>query len=108
MKLELDTFFSYGNAILPECIPIFGLLIIFLTDLISTKKNTTIFYSISVISLFLSLITLIFQRETESISSFSGSFQIDNFNRIFQILIVLSSMICIPMAIEYTGCTGMP
>lgn len=108
MKLELDTFFSYGNAILPECIPIFGLLIIFLTDLISTKKNITIFYFISVISLFLSLITLIFQRETESMSSFSGSFQIDNFNRIFQILIVLSSMICVPMAIEYTGCTGMP
>lgn len=108
MKLELDTFFSYGNTILPECIPIFGLLIILLTDLVSVKKNTTIFYSISVISLLISLTILIFQWKTEPLRSFSGSFQTDSFNRIFQILIALSSLICIPMAVEYTECTGMP
>jgi NADH:ubiquinone oxidoreductase subunit 2 (subunit N) len=109
MKFELDTFFSYGNAILPECIPIFGLLIISLTDLIFTKKNTTIiFYFISVISLLISLTILIFQWTTEPISSFLGSFQADSFNRIFQILIAFSSLLCIPMAIEYIECTGMP
>nr|QWW92838.1 NADH-plastoquinone oxidoreductase subunit 2 [Herbertus javanicus] len=107
MKLELNTFFSYGNAILPECIPIFGLLIIFLTDLVFNKKNTTMLYSISLISLLLSLTILIFQWETEPIISFSGSFQTDSFSRIFQIFIVFSSMICIPMALEYIKCTGM-
>lgn len=107
MKLELNTFFSYGNAILPECIPIFGLLIIFLTDLVFNKKNTTMLYSISLISLLLSLTILIFQWETEPIISFSGSFQTDSFSRIFQIFIVFSSIICIPMALEYIKCTGM-
>lgn len=108
MKLELDIFSSYGNIILPECIPILGLLIILLTDLVSAKENTTIFHSVSIISLLISLTILIFQWETEPIRGFSGSFQTDGFNRIFQILIVLSSMICIPMAVEYTECTGMP
>lgn len=108
MKLELDTFFSYGNTILPECIPIFGLLIIFLIDLVSDKKNTTIPYLISLISLLISLLILIFQWKTQSIIIFSGSFQTDSFNRIFQIFITLSSIICIPIALEYTECTGMP
>jgi NADH:ubiquinone oxidoreductase subunit 2 (subunit N) len=108
MKLELDIFFSYGNTILPECIPIFCLLIILIASLVSAKRNTIIFYSISVISLLMSSTILIFQWKTEAIRSFSGSFQTDSFNRIFQILIALSSMICIPMAVEYIECTGMP
>ncbi len=108
MKLELDIFFSHGNTILPECIPIFGLSIIFFIDLVFTEKNTTILYSISIISLVISLIILIFRWNTESISSFSGSLQTDSFNRIFQIFIALSSIICIPIAVEYTECTGMP
>nr|YP_009668122.1 NdhB [Plagiochila chinensis]QCW58898.1 NdhB [Plagiochila chinensis] len=107
MKLELDKFFSYGNTILPECIPIFGLLIIFLIDLISNKKNTTILYLTPLISLLLSLTILISQWQTEPIISFSGSVQTDSFNRIFQIFILLSSIICIPMGLEYTKCTGM-
>nr|YP_009668454.1 NdhB [Heteroscyphus argutus]QCW59230.1 NdhB [Heteroscyphus argutus] len=107
MKLELDRFLSYGNTILPECILIFGLLIIFLIDLVSDEKNTTIFYLTSLISLLVSSLILISRWETEAILDFSGSFQTDSFNRIFQILISLSSIICIPMALEYTECTGM-
>nr|YP_010399875.1 NADH-plastoquinone oxidoreductase subunit B [Nowellia curvifolia]UQM88641.1 NADH-plastoquinone oxidoreductase subunit B [Nowellia curvifolia] len=108
MKLELDTFLSYGNSILPECILIFGLLIIFFVDLISTTESTPVLYLISIISLSLSLIILIFQWETDSVSSFSDSLRIDSFNRIFQIFILLSSIICISIAVEYTKCTGMP
>nr|QWW93333.1 NADH-plastoquinone oxidoreductase subunit 2 [Notoscyphus lutescens] len=112
MELELDKFFSYGNTILPECIPIFCLLIISFIDLISdkitTKKTTIIVYLISLSGLLASLTILIFQWKTEPIISFSGSFQIDSFSRIFQILIVLSSVICIPMALEYIECTIMP
>jgi len=107
MKLELDTFLSYGNTILPECIPIFCLLIILLIDLMSNEKNPIILYLISLTSLLTSLAILISQWETEPIISFSGSFQTDSFNRIFQILIALSSILCIPMALEYTKCTGM-
>nr|WCP19380.1 NdhB [Calypogeia suecica]WCP19467.1 NdhB [Calypogeia suecica] len=107
MKLELDTFFSYGYTILPECIPIFGLFLIFLIDLISNRKNTIILSLISLISLSISLAILIFEWKTGPILSFSGSFQTNSFNRIFQILITLSSMICIPMASEYIERTGM-
>jgi NADH:ubiquinone oxidoreductase subunit 2 (subunit N) len=107
MKLELDTFFSYGYTILPECIPIFGLFVIFLIDLISNRKNTIILSLISLISLSISLAILIFEWKTGPILSFSGSFQTNSFNRIFQILITLSSIICIPMASEYIERTGM-
>lgn len=107
MKLELDTFLSYGNTILPECIPIFCLLIILSFDLISNEKNIIMLYSISLTSLLLSLTILISQWKTEPILSFSGSLQTDSFNRVFQILITLSSIVCIPMSLEYTECTGM-
>lgn len=107
MKLELDTILSYGNIILPECILIFGLLIILLIDLIFNKKTIILLSSISLTSLLISILLLIFQWKTESIVSFSGSFQADSFNRLFQILVALSSMLCIPMALEYIECTGM-
>nr|YP_009545090.1 NADH-plastoquinone oxidoreductase subunit 2 [Gymnomitrion concinnatum]AZB86851.1 NADH-plastoquinone oxidoreductase subunit 2 [Gymnomitrion concinnatum] len=107
MKLELDTFLSYGNTILPECIPIFCSLIILFIDLVSNKKNTIMLHFISLTSLLISLTILLSQWKTEPIISFSGSFQTDSFNRIFQILIALSSILCIPMALEYTECTGM-
>nr|YP_009667955.1 NdhB [Jubula hutchinsiae]QCW58731.1 NdhB [Jubula hutchinsiae] len=108
MKLEHSISFLYENAILPECIPIFGLLIIFIIDLIFGKKNKTILYLTCLISLLISIIILLFQWNTEPSTSFSSSFQINNFNRIFQIFIVLSSMLCIPLALEYIECTGMP
>nr|YP_009667708.1 NdhB [Schistochila macrodonta]QCW58484.1 NdhB [Schistochila macrodonta] len=108
MKLETGTFFSYGNTILPECIPIFGLLIIFLSDLIFNKKNTTMLYLTSLISLILTLLILILQWEIEPILSFSDSFQTNSFNRIFQFFIVLSSLLCIPLALEYIERTRMP
>ena len=108
MKLELGTSFLYENKILPECIPIFGLLIIFTIDLISGgKKNTNILYLTSLTSLLLTLIVLLLQWQTEPTISFSGSFETNNFNEIFQIFIVLSSMLCIPLALEYIKQTGM-
>nr|YP_009667873.1 NdhB [Radula japonica]QCW58649.1 NdhB [Radula japonica] len=107
MKIEFSRFFSYENTIFPECIIIFGLLIIFIIDLIFDKKNTTLLYSISITNLLITLIILLFQWDMEPISSFSGSFQTNNFTRIFQILIVLSSMLCIPLNLEYIERTGM-
>nr|YP_009668203.1 NdhB [Bazzania praerupta]QCW58979.1 NdhB [Bazzania praerupta] len=107
MKLELDTFLSHGNTILPECIPIFGLLTIFSIDLVSDGKNTNILYLTSITSSLLSLTISIFQWKIEPILSFSGSFQTDSFTRMFQIFIVSSSLTCIPMALEYIKCTGM-
>nr|QWW92412.1 NADH-plastoquinone oxidoreductase subunit 2 [Lopholejeunea zollingeri] len=107
MKLELDISFLYENEILPECIPIFGLLTIFLIDLISNQKNNKItLYLTSLISLLIPIIILIYRWNTEPITNF-GSFQTNNFNRVFQIFIALSSMLCIPLGVEYIERTGL-
>ena len=39
--------------------------------------------------------------------SFSGNFQMNNFNEIFQFPILLSSTLCIPLFEEYIECTKM-
>lgn len=107
MKSEPNTLFLYGNTILPECIPIFGLLIILLTDLTSSKRKTTLLYFFAFISLFVTAIMLLFEPKTESIITFAGSLRTDGFIRIFQFMVVLSSIICIFISIEYTERTGM-
>ena len=107
MKLELGLSFLYGNTILPECILISGLIIILILDLILKKKNTSLLYFISLISLLLSIIILLFQWEEKSIISFLGNFQTNSFNRIFRFFIALCSMLCIPLSVEYIKCTKM-
>ncbi|KAL1174009.1 hypothetical protein V6Z11_A05G451200 [Gossypium hirsutum] len=39
--------------------------------------------------------------------SFSENFQTNNFNKIFQFLILLCSTLCIPLSVEYIECTLM-
>nr|YP_010194438.1 Ndh2 [Pallavicinia lyellii]QZZ24659.1 Ndh2 [Pallavicinia lyellii]QZZ24743.1 Ndh2 [Pallavicinia lyellii] len=108
MKPQFDTFFLHGNTILPECVIIFGLLITFVTDLVSSSKtNKILLYLTSLTSLLTTIAILLFEWTTEPMICFSGSFQIDGFGRIFQILIVLSSILCIPLSIEYIEYTGM-
>ena len=107
MKLEPNTFFLYGSTISPECIPIFGLLIILLTDLTSSKRKTTLLYFFALVSLSVTAVMLLFELKTESIITFSGSLRTDGFIKIFQFMVVLSSIICIFISIEYTERTGM-
>lgn len=76
-------------------------------DPISNKKNTTLLYVTSLASLPITVVVLLPQSRTGPITSFSGSFQTDSFNRIFQILIVLCSILCIPLSVEYMECTKM-
>nr|VDD65902.1 unnamed protein product [Brassica oleracea] len=45
--------------------------------------------------------------EKEPMISFSGNFQTNNFNEIFQFLILLCSTLCIPLSVEYIECTEM-
>lgn len=108
MKLELDISFLYESEILPECIPIFGLLIIFLTDLISSQRNNkTILYLISLLSLVIPIIILLYRLNIELPVNFPGSFPTNDFTKIFEIFIALSSLLCIPLALEYIECTGL-
>nr|QJA14111.1 NADH-plastoquinone oxidoreductase subunit 2 [Prunus mume]QJA14128.1 NADH-plastoquinone oxidoreductase subunit 2 [Prunus mume]UFH80952.1 NADH dehydrogenase subunit 2 [Prunus mume]UFH80967.1 NADH dehydrogenase subunit 2 [Prunus mume]UFH81036.1 NADH dehydrogenase subunit 2 [Prunus mume] len=96
-----------GSFILPECILIFGLILLLMIDSTSDQKDIPWLYFISSTSLVMSITALLFRWREEPTISFSGNFQTNNFNEIFQFLILLCSTLCIPLSVEYIECTEM-
>uniref|UniRef100_A0A165TWD1 NADH-quinone oxidoreductase subunit N n=2 Tax=Geranium TaxID=4028 RepID=A0A165TWD1_9ROSI len=96
-----------GSFIFPECILIFGLILLLMMDSTSDQKDIPWFYFISSTSLVMSITTLLFRWREEPMISFSGNFQTNHFNEIFQFLILLCSTLCIPLSVEYIECTEM-
>nr|YP_010945650.1 NADH-plastoquinone oxidoreductase subunit 2 [Trifolium lupinaster]AIJ28077.1 NADH-plastoquinone oxidoreductase subunit 2 [Trifolium lupinaster]WGN98510.1 NADH-plastoquinone oxidoreductase subunit 2 [Trifolium lupinaster] len=96
-----------GSFIFPELILIFGLILLLMIDSTSDQKDISWFYFISSTSLVMSITALLFRWREEPVISFSGNFQTNNFNEIFQFLILLSSTLCIPLSVEYIECTEM-
>nr|BEG71865.1 NADH dehydrogenase subunit 2 [Astragalus iranicus] len=96
-----------GSFIFPEFILIFGLILLLMIDLTSDQKDISWFYFISSTSLVMSITALLFRWREEPTISFSGNFQTNNFNEIFQFLILLSSTLCIPLSVQYIECTEM-
>nr|QBC72433.1 NADH-plastoquinone oxidoreductase subunit 2 [Phemeranthus sp. GY-2019]QBC72434.1 NADH-plastoquinone oxidoreductase subunit 2 [Phemeranthus sp. GY-2019] len=96
-----------GSFIFPECILIFGLILLLMIDSTSDQKDIPWLYFISSTSLVMSIIALLFRWREEPMISFSGNFQTNNFNEIFQFLILLCSTLCIPLSVEYIECTEM-
>nr|YP_009995871.1 NADH-plastoquinone oxidoreductase subunit 2 [Polygala japonica]YP_009995893.1 NADH-plastoquinone oxidoreductase subunit 2 [Polygala japonica]YP_010143279.1 NADH-plastoquinone oxidoreductase subunit 2 [Polygala sibirica]YP_010143299.1 NADH-plastoquinone oxidoreductase subunit 2 [Polygala sibirica]QNQ64809.1 NADH-plastoquinone oxidoreductase subunit 2 [Polygala japonica]QNQ64831.1 NADH-plastoquinone oxidoreductase subunit 2 [Polygala japonica]QQL04486.1 NADH-plastoquinone oxidoreductase subu len=96
-----------GSLIFPECILIFGLILLLMIDSTSDQKDIPWFYFISSTSLVMSIAALLFRWGEEPMISFSGNFQTNNFNEIFQFLILLGSTLCIPLSVEYIECTEM-
>lgn len=107
MELEHYLSYFYGNPILPECILIFFLLIILILDLILEIKKKNLLFFLSLVSLIISIIVLIFQFQEKPVISFSGTFQSDNFNKIFRIFIALCSMLCVSLSIDFIQCTKL-
>ncbi|KAH9686109.1 NAD(P)H-quinone oxidoreductase subunit 2 A [Citrus sinensis] len=99
--------FFNGSFIFPECILIFGLILLLMIDSTSDKKDIPWLYFISSTSLVMSITALLFRWREEPMISFSGNFQTNNFNEIFQFLILLCSTLCIPLSVEYIECTEM-
>nr|YP_009581572.1 NADH-plastoquinone oxidoreductase subunit 2 [Oxygraphis glacialis]YP_009581587.1 NADH-plastoquinone oxidoreductase subunit 2 [Oxygraphis glacialis]QBK49637.1 NADH-plastoquinone oxidoreductase subunit 2 [Oxygraphis glacialis]QBK49652.1 NADH-plastoquinone oxidoreductase subunit 2 [Oxygraphis glacialis]QFV17930.1 NADH dehydrogenase subunit 2 [Oxygraphis glacialis]QFV17945.1 NADH dehydrogenase subunit 2 [Oxygraphis glacialis] len=97
----------HGSFIFPECILIFGLILLLMIDLTSDQKDIPWLYFISSTSLVMSIAALLFRWREEPMISFSGNFQTNNFNEIFQFLILLCSTLCIPLSVEYIECTEM-
>nr|YP_009334449.1 NADH-plastoquinone oxidoreductase subunit 2 [Albuca kirkii]YP_009334464.1 NADH-plastoquinone oxidoreductase subunit 2 [Albuca kirkii]AEX96329.1 NADH-plastoquinone oxidoreductase subunit 2 [Drimia altissima]AEX96331.1 NADH-plastoquinone oxidoreductase subunit 2 [Ornithogalum tenuifolium]AFB18472.1 NADH-plastoquinone oxidoreductase subunit 2 [Albuca kirkii]APO11259.1 NADH-plastoquinone oxidoreductase subunit 2 [Albuca kirkii]APO11274.1 NADH-plastoquinone oxidoreductase subunit 2 [Albuca kirk len=97
----------HGSFIFPEGILIFGLILLLMIDSTSDQKDRPWFYFISSTSLVMSITALLFRWKEEPIISFSGNFQTNNFNEIFQFLILLCSTLCIPLSVEYIECTEM-
>nr|YP_009669030.1 NADH dehydrogenase subunit B [Galphimia angustifolia]YP_009669045.1 NADH dehydrogenase subunit B [Galphimia angustifolia]QCW94029.1 NADH dehydrogenase subunit B [Galphimia angustifolia]QCW94044.1 NADH dehydrogenase subunit B [Galphimia angustifolia] len=96
-----------GSFIFPECILIFGLILLLMIDSTSDQKDIPWLYFISSTSLVMSITVLLFRWREEPVISFSGNFQTNNFNEIFQFLILLCSTLCIPLSVEYIECTEM-
>nr|YP_010154717.1 NADH-plastoquinone oxidoreductase subunit 2 [Caroxylon passerinum]YP_010154733.1 NADH-plastoquinone oxidoreductase subunit 2 [Caroxylon passerinum]QQX27951.1 NADH-plastoquinone oxidoreductase subunit 2 [Caroxylon passerinum]QQX27967.1 NADH-plastoquinone oxidoreductase subunit 2 [Caroxylon passerinum] len=96
-----------GSLIVPECILIFGLILLLMVDSTSDQKDIPWLYFISSSSLVMSITALLFRWREEPMISFSGNFQTNNFNEIFQFLILLCSTLCIPLSVEYIECTEM-
>nr|QJQ78347.1 NADH dehydrogenase subunit 2 [Hedysarum petrovii] len=96
-----------GSFIFPEFILIFGLILLLIIDSTADQKDISWFYFISSTSLVMSITALLFRWREEPMISFSGNFQTNNFNEIFQFLILLSSTLCIPLSVEYIECTEM-
>nr|YP_010641312.1 NADH-plastoquinone oxidoreductase subunit 2 [Saxifraga glabricaulis]YP_010641327.1 NADH-plastoquinone oxidoreductase subunit 2 [Saxifraga glabricaulis]WBQ54379.1 NADH-plastoquinone oxidoreductase subunit 2 [Saxifraga glabricaulis]WBQ54394.1 NADH-plastoquinone oxidoreductase subunit 2 [Saxifraga glabricaulis] len=96
-----------GSFIFPECILIFGLILLLMIDSTSDQKDIPWLYFISSTSLVMSITALLFRWREEPMISFSGNFQTNNFNEIFQFLILLCSTLCIPISVEYIECTEM-
>nr|YP_009270360.1 NADH-plastoquinone oxidoreductase subunit 2 [Erodium rupestre]AHF21118.1 NADH-plastoquinone oxidoreductase subunit 2 [Erodium rupestre] len=93
-----------GSFIFPECILIFGLILLLMIDSTSDQKEIPWLYFISLV---MSITALLFRWREEPMISFSGNFQTNNFNEIFQFLILLCSTLCIPLSVEYIECTEM-
>nr|YP_010177642.1 NADH dehydrogenase subunit 2 [Edgeworthia albiflora]YP_010177665.1 NADH dehydrogenase subunit 2 [Edgeworthia albiflora]YP_010177730.1 NADH dehydrogenase subunit 2 [Edgeworthia gardneri]YP_010177753.1 NADH dehydrogenase subunit 2 [Edgeworthia gardneri]QST15317.1 NADH dehydrogenase subunit 2 [Edgeworthia albiflora]QST15318.1 NADH dehydrogenase subunit 2 [Edgeworthia albiflora]QST15406.1 NADH dehydrogenase subunit 2 [Edgeworthia gardneri]QST15407.1 NADH dehydrogenase subunit 2 [Edgeworthia g len=96
-----------GSVIFPECILIFCLILLLMIDSTSDQKDIPWLYFISSTSLVMSITALLFRWREEPMISFSGNFQTNNFNEIFQFLILLCSTLCIPLSVEYIECTEM-
>nr|YP_009141578.1 NADH-plastoquinone oxidoreductase subunit 2 [Lens culinaris]AGW45944.1 NADH-plastoquinone oxidoreductase subunit 2 [Lens culinaris]AIL56103.1 NADH-plastoquinone oxidoreductase subunit 2 [Lens culinaris] len=96
-----------GSFIFPEFILILGLILLLMIDSTSDQKEIYWFYFISSTSLVMSITALLFRWREEPMISFSGNLQTNNFNEIFQFLILLSSTLCIPLSVEYIECTEM-
>nr|ARC98707.1 NADH-plastoquinone oxidoreductase subunit 2 [Sibiraea angustata]ARC99868.1 NADH-plastoquinone oxidoreductase subunit 2 [Petrophytum caespitosum]ARD01263.1 NADH-plastoquinone oxidoreductase subunit 2 [Kelseya uniflora]UHY42802.1 NADH-plastoquinone oxidoreductase subunit 2 [Sibiraea angustata]UHY42818.1 NADH-plastoquinone oxidoreductase subunit 2 [Sibiraea angustata] len=96
-----------GSFIFPECILIFGLILLLMIDSTSDQNDIPWLYFISSTSLVMSITALLFRWREEPTISFSGNFQTNNFNEIFQFLILLCSTLCIPLSVEYIECTEM-
>nr|YP_010738059.1 NADH-plastoquinone oxidoreductase subunit 2 [Pachysandra axillaris]YP_010738074.1 NADH-plastoquinone oxidoreductase subunit 2 [Pachysandra axillaris]WEQ92467.1 NADH-plastoquinone oxidoreductase subunit 2 [Pachysandra axillaris]WEQ92484.1 NADH-plastoquinone oxidoreductase subunit 2 [Pachysandra axillaris] len=97
----------HGSFIFPECILIFGLILLLMIDSTSDQKDIPWLYFISSTSLVMSITALLFRWREEPMISFSGNFQTNNFNEIFQFIILLCSTLCIPLSVEYIECTEM-
>nr|AEX37349.1 NADH dehydrogenase subunit 2 [Arbutus unedo]AGV55584.1 NADH dehydrogenase subunit 2 [Arbutus unedo] len=96
-----------GSFIFPECILIFGLILLLMIDSTSDQNDIPWLYFISSTSFVMSITALLFRWREEPMISFSGNFQTNNFNEIFQFLILLCSTLCIPLSVEYVECTEM-
>nr|AHZ58019.1 NADH dehydrogenase subunit 2 [Tmesipteris elongata]AHZ58040.1 NADH dehydrogenase subunit 2 [Tmesipteris elongata] len=107
---EIESFLVYSSSILPECLLIFSSIVIISIDLLSLPNEGDTFwsYSISLAALAISIIILLLQWKEEPVLTFSETFRISSFNDIFRFFLLICSLLCIPLSVDYIRCTKMP
>jgi NADH:ubiquinone oxidoreductase subunit 2 (subunit N) len=102
----IDFSFSFIDfPILPESILILGLLTIIAADPLDRGRNPLLLYRISLLSMLISIILLLYQWDRESFQVFSESIQVTTFSNIFRLFILICSLLCILLSIDYLRCT---
>nr|YP_009691077.1 NADH-plastoquinone oxidoreductase subunit 2 [Tectaria panamensis]QEG57857.1 NADH-plastoquinone oxidoreductase subunit 2 [Tectaria panamensis] len=103
-----DLFLSVGNlSTLPECILIFSLITVIVTDLSNKGRNTILLYQISIISLSIGVVASLCQWGIQSFSTASENCRISNFSYIFRFLVSTCSLLSVPLSIDYIRCSKM-
>nr|YP_009589676.1 NADH-plastoquinone oxidoreductase subunit 2 [Selaginella remotifolia]QBL76259.1 NADH-plastoquinone oxidoreductase subunit 2 [Selaginella remotifolia] len=105
MDLELDSHLLFRSTILPERILVTSLTILSVRDIL--LGDTFWSYFIPFTGSVMSITVLFYQWREEPITSPSCSFQTNTLDDIFQFLIPLRSIPCIPLFAEYSQCAEM-
>nr|YP_009555699.1 NADH dehydrogenase subunit B [Selaginella kraussiana]YP_009555725.1 NADH dehydrogenase subunit B [Selaginella kraussiana]AZU95816.1 NADH dehydrogenase subunit B [Selaginella kraussiana]AZU95842.1 NADH dehydrogenase subunit B [Selaginella kraussiana] len=103
---EPDPHLLFGSTtILPECILVISLVILLVRDI--TFGDMFWSYFISLTGSVMSITVLFYRWREEPITSPSCGFQTDTLGDMFQFLIPLRSILCIPLFAEYSRCAEM-
>uniref|UniRef100_UPI0030FF2B9F NADH-plastoquinone oxidoreductase subunit 2 n=1 Tax=Equisetum pratense TaxID=231681 RepID=UPI0030FF2B9F len=105
---ELSSFVTDWNLILPEFSLIFGIIFFLAVDLLSIKKKKYLFYHTSLIILAIAILIISIEWNENLMLAFNGTLQINNFNNIFRLFILICSFLCIPLTLEYIKYTKLP
>nr|YP_009690988.1 NADH-plastoquinone oxidoreductase subunit 2 [Saccoloma inaequale]QEG57768.1 NADH-plastoquinone oxidoreductase subunit 2 [Saccoloma inaequale] len=98
--------FSLGNlSILPECISIFGLIAILVIDLSNKGKDSIWLYRTSLIAISISMVSLLCQWRVDSVLIVPESLQINTFNNIFRLFLLICSLLSVLLSVDYIRCT---
>nr|YP_009547622.1 NADH dehydrogenase subunit 2 [Antrophyum semicostatum]AYW16225.1 NADH dehydrogenase subunit 2 [Antrophyum semicostatum] len=95
---------SVNLSILPEIIVILCLTAIIVIDLFWRGKNTILLYRISMLSMLVSLVILLYQLQILIFPEYYNSIR---FGNLFRIFIVICSLLSVSLSIDYILCSKM-
>nr|YP_009690633.1 NADH-plastoquinone oxidoreductase subunit 2 [Lomariopsis japurensis]QEG57413.1 NADH-plastoquinone oxidoreductase subunit 2 [Lomariopsis japurensis] len=101
-------FLLFGNpSTLPERFLIFGLITVIVIDLANKGKNTIWLYQISLISILIGMIASLCQWQIQSVYVQLNNNWINNFSSIFRFLLLICSLLCVLLSVDYVRCSKM-
>nr|YP_009425613.1 NADH-plastoquinone oxidoreductase subunit 2 [Christella appendiculata]ASU94380.1 NADH-plastoquinone oxidoreductase subunit 2 [Christella appendiculata] len=101
-----DFLFLLGNlSILPECFLIISLIAVIAIDLSNKGRNTILLHRISLISMSISAVVLLWQWGIHSVPIAFEHYQISNFSYIFRFFMLICSLLSVLLSVDYIRCS---